>query len=56
MNNEVNYVITALPWDASFDECQSSHPNVEFLQPMWVFRCGQLNMLIDTQPYALSSH
>ena len=55
MNDDVNYVITALPWDSSFDECQTSHPNVEFLSPMWIFKCGQENKLLDYSPYTLST-
>jgi len=53
MGDDVNYVLTESSWQQDFDDALGDNPNLVFVKPLWVFRCGQERNLIPHHPFTV---
>ncbi|KAG7154615.1 DNA repair protein XRCC1-like isoform X2 [Homarus americanus] len=51
MSEKVQIVITEDRWDKNFDEALNDNPNLQFVKPVWIWRCCDKQKLVPYQPY-----
>ncbi|KAK3881758.1 hypothetical protein Pcinc_013840 [Petrolisthes cinctipes] len=53
MSDKVHYVISEDAWDRNFEEALNEHPSLQFVRPLWVWRCCDKQRLLPHQPYLI---
>ncbi|CAE1330701.1 XRCC1 [Acanthosepion pharaonis] len=54
MNEKVDFVITAEPWDDNFDEALTNYPQLTFVRPRWLYKCYENNKRVPYQPHIVT--
>ncbi|KAK4328413.1 hypothetical protein Pmani_001161 [Petrolisthes manimaculis] len=53
MSDKVHFVISEDAWDRNFEEALNEHPSLQFVRPLWVWRCCDKQRLLPHQPYLI---
>lgn len=53
MSEKVQFVITKDNWDESFDEALNENPSLQFVKPLWIWRCSDKQRLVPHQPFLI---
>lgn len=53
MNEKVKFVITDEDWDENFDEALNENSSLQFVKPLWIWRCSDKQKLVPHQPFLI---
>uniref|UniRef100_A0A8C4QIK6 DNA repair protein XRCC1 n=1 Tax=Eptatretus burgeri TaxID=7764 RepID=A0A8C4QIK6_EPTBU len=53
MNENVNFVISAQPWDDNFYEALTENPHLAFVKPQWIYSCNKKGRSLPHQPFVV---
>ncbi|XP_045611538.2 DNA repair protein XRCC1 [Procambarus clarkii] len=53
MSDKVQFVITEDTWDENFDEALNENSSLQFVKPLWIWRCCDKQKLVPHQPYLI---